>query len=68
MGVHPSWKVSEVNEKVWENQIVCVCVRARERVFPQHPILIQCHFQWFEANLKLISVRAVQYLKQAILE
>ena len=27
-GVHPSWKVSEVNEKVWENQIVCVCMCA----------------------------------------
>ena len=26
MGVHPSWKVYEVSEKVWENQIVCVCV------------------------------------------
>ena len=36
MGVHPSWKVSEVSEKVWENQIVCVCVcvcvRVRVRV------------------------------------
>ena len=32
MGVHPSWKVSEVSEKVWENQIVCVCVCVRVRV------------------------------------